>query len=283
MKQKQAVWTYMILPLININIKKGDEKMRIKIYLLILTILIAAVFPVFAEETKGPEVSGSASVDIMSNYVWRGQRLSDGYVVQPSAGITYEAFGVNLWGNWDSDQVDSGTGEHTETDLTLNYTYSIDKLSLDFGYIYYALEGTPNDTQEFYVSAGYDTILAPSLTYFLDVDEGDGSFITASIGHSIELAEKVSLNLGASASINFDNAVMGTNSDGDTFTGLYNGELSSSVSIALNDAISIEPKIAYSFPLSDDAEEALEAIADASSGDKEGDIVYGGINITLSF
>ncbi len=165
----------------------------------------------------------------------------------------------------------------------MNYTYSIDKLSLDFGYIYYAFEGTPNDTQEFYVSAGYDTIMAPSLTYYLDVDEGDGSFLVASIGHSLDLIEKVSLNLGASASMNFDNAVMGTNSDGDTFTALYNGELSASVSIPVTDAISIEPKIAYSFPLSDDAEEALEAIADASSGDKEGDIVYGGVNITLSF
>lgn len=257
--------------------------MRQKTCLLIFTILIAIAFPVLAEETKGAEVSGSASVDIMSNYVWRGQKLSDDYVIQPSTEITYNGFSVNLWGNWDSDQAGSGAGEHTETDLTLNYTYLIDMVSLDAGYIYYAFDGSANDTQEFYISTTINTILAPSLTLYIDVDEGDGSFLVAAIGHSLEFSKILSLNLGASASVNFNNTVMGTNNDGDTFSGLYNGEVSASLGVAVNDNLSIEPKIAYSFPLSDDAEDALEAIADASSDDKEADIFYGGLNITLSF
>lgn len=38
-------------------------------------------------------------------------------------------------------------------------------------------------------------------------------------------------------------------------------------------------KVAYSFPLSSDAKEAMKGLSD----DRKKDIFYGGINITLSF
>jgi hypothetical protein len=72
---------------------------------------------------------------------------------------------------------------------------------------------------------------------------------------------------------------MGPDEDGDDFSNFYNAELSSSLNIPVWKAITVTPKIAYSFPLSDDAEEALEAVSD--DGDK--DIFYGGLNVTLSF
>jgi hypothetical protein len=153
--------------------------------------------------TEAAETSGSASVDIFSDYVWRGQRLSDGEgVVQPSVSITHDNFGVNLWANYDAE-----TDEHNETDLTLTYGLSKDKLSLEVGYIYYALDGA-DDTQEVYLSLAYETILSPSVTLYYDFDEGDGAFLVASIGYSIGLMEKISLNLGASASVNLDNEIM---------------------------------------------------------------------------
>jgi hypothetical protein len=72
---------------------------------------------------------------------------------------------------------------------------------------------------------------------------------------------------------------MGFDENGDDFSNFYNGELSTSVNIPVWKAIAITPKIAYSFPLSNDAEDAIRKISD--DGDK--DIFYGGINITLSF
>jgi hypothetical protein len=153
------------------------------------TIFIAMVFmfcfsisSLYAEE---PKVSGTASVDVISNYVWRGQKLSNSWVIQPSVGITYGGLGANIWANYDSDsKIDEGDGhgEVTETDVTLNYTHSISRLTLTGGYIYYALSGA-NDTQEIYLSAGYDTLLKPTLTIYYDFDEGNGAFIVASIGH----------------------------------------------------------------------------------------------------
>jgi len=237
-----------------------------------------SVGSLYAEETK---TSGYASADVFSNYVWRGQKLSNTWVVQPSVGITYGAFGANLWGNYDSDsKIDegSGHGEFTETDITLNYTRSIDKLTLTAGYIYYDLNNA-NDTQEVYISAGYDVLLKPALTVYYDFDEGDGAFIVASIGHTVEIAKGYNLNLGASASYNINNKVMGFDKHGDDFSNFYNAELSSSLNIPVSKAITITPKIAYSFPLSDDAKEAIKSVSD--DGDKE--ILYGGVNVTLSF
>ena len=232
----------------------------------------------YAEE---PKVSGTASVDIMSNYVWRGQKLSNSWVIQPLVAITHGSFGANIWANYDSDsKIDEGDGhgEVTETDVTLNYTHSINKLTLTGGYIYYALSGA-NDTQEIYLSAGYDTLLKPTLTIYYDFDEGNGAFIIASIGHSFETSKGIALNLGASASYNINNKVMGFDKDGKDFSNFYNAELSSSLSIPISKAITLTPKIAYSFPLSNDSKEAIKSISD--DGDK--DVFYGGVNLTLSF
>jgi hypothetical protein len=237
------------------------------------------ILGVSAGSMYAAETSGSASVDFMSNYVWRGQKLSNSMVVQPSAGITYGGFGANLWANYDT-----GTNEHNETDLTVNFSNSVDKFSYDVGYIFYALDGSGtdgsgNDTQEIYLALGYDMLLSPSLTVYLDFDEGDGAFIVASVSHAFELPQELSIDVGASISYAADNTVMGQDADGENVSAFYNGDISASLMIPVTDAISVGPMIAYSFPLSNDAEDAIEAISD----DGDSDIVYGGINVSLSF
>jgi hypothetical protein len=253
--------------------------LRILSLTVVLTLMVS-VGSLYAAETK---TAGYASVDVLSNYVWRGQKLSNRWVVQPSVGITYGSFGANLWSNYDSDRAkatgsDTGHGEFTETDLTLNYSFSVKKFNFVAGYIYYALEGA-NDTQELYLSAGYDTLLKPTIALYYDFDEGNGAFIVASIGHSFEVSKGIALNLGASASYNINNKVMGFDKDGKDFSNFYNAEISSSVSIPVWKAITVTPKVACSFPLSNDAKEAIKKISD--DGDK--DIFYGGVNATLSF
>ena len=246
--------------------------------LAIVLALFVSIGSVHAEDIK---TSGYASADIMSNYVWRGQRLSNSWVIQPSVGITYGVFGANIWANYDSDsKIDEGDGhgEFNETDVTLSYTRSLDKWTFGAGYIYYALNNA-SDTQELYLSAAYDVLLKPSLAVYYDFDEGNGAFLVASIGHSFDVGSGLNLNLGASASYNINNKVMGFDEDGDDFSNFYNAELSSSLNIPVWKAITVTPKIAYSFPISNDAEEAVKNISD--DGDK--DIFYGGVNIALSF
>ncbi len=251
-----------------------------RISAVVLMVLLSIVFTgsILAADLR---VSGNASVDVMRNYVWRGQKLTNSWVIQPSAGITYGNFGANIWANYDSDsKIDEGDGhgEFSETDLTLSYSFSVDKWNFSAGYIYYALTGA-NDTQEVYLSTSYSTLLNPSLTIYYDYDEGNGAFIIAAISHSFEVFKECNLKLSASASYNINNKVMGFDEDGNDFSNFYNGELSAGLSIPITKAISITPKVAYSFPLSDDAEEAIKGVSD--DGDK--DILYGSINVTLSF
>jgi hypothetical protein len=239
----------------NISSKEGIMRIKKKIG---LVILLAAFMVAPFTLTEAAETSGSASVDILTDYVWRGQTLSgDDGVVQPSVGVTYGNLGANLWANYDIE-----TDEQNETDLTLTYGLSKDKLSLEVGYIYYALDGT----------------VSPSVILYYDFDEGDGAFLVASVGYSIGLADKVSLDLGASASINLDNEIMGVDTDRDPFTDFYNGEVTASVSVPVGKNLSIEPKIAYSFPLSSDAEDVFEGLPSGES-----DILYGGVGVSLGF
>ncbi|MEW6586199.1 MAG: hypothetical protein AB1442_11390, partial [Nitrospirota bacterium] len=182
------------------------------IRVLVLAIIIAAMTAgsLYAEDIK---TAGSASVDVMSNYVWRGQKLSNSWVIQPSIGITYGGFGANLWANYDTDRTEiaggeTAHGEISETDFTLNYSFSMDKFNFTTGYIFYSFDGF-KDTQEVYLSANYDTLLKPTLTLYYDFDEGQGAFAVASIGHSLEVIKGTTMNLGASASYNINNEVMG--------------------------------------------------------------------------
>jgi len=95
--------------------------------------------PVFcAEEAEKP--SGSMSVSMLSKYVWRGYELSkDSIVIQPSITASYMGFGINLWGNLDTDQDMDLFGEEganwNETDLTLSYGGSLGMVNYAAGYI----------------------------------------------------------------------------------------------------------------------------------------------------
>jgi len=228
--------------------------------LLLATLTLSGIlsFPANAVET-----SGSASIGIYNSYMWRGFELHEDVAVQPSIGITYGGFGANLWSDYNTD-----TKEAVETDLTLNYTHSIDKVGLDIGYIYYGLDGAA-DTQEIYLAVSYDTLLSPSLTLYYDFDEFNGTFIVASIGHDIPVNKDIAVSLGASASYNSDSV-------GD-YSALHNGEISVSTSMPVKGAISISPMVAYSFTLSDDAEDAVK------NADGDNNFFYGGVSAEVSF
>lgn len=244
--------------------------------LIVFTALLVTALTVPTTYASGVETSGSASVDILSSYVWRGIQVHEDIAIQPSVGITYGGFGANFWADYNTD---NDVQEAIETDLTLNYAFSAGKVGLDVGYIYYAFDGF-NDTQELYVAAGYDALLSPALTLYWDIDEGTGGFAVASIGHSFSfMHEKAGLNLGASVSYNIENEIMGADEEGDEFSNFYNGELTASASYSVTNDLSVEPKIAFSFPLSDDAKDAIEALSD--NGDSSQ--FYGGIALSLNF
>lgn len=249
--------------------------MRIKKKLATLVaVTVIAMWGMQTAKASAEDLSAEAGVDVLSNYVWRGQKLSDDKgVIQPYIDISFNGFGANYWANYDLEN-----SEHTETDLTLSWSTEVDRVSIGLGYINYALDGA-DDTQEVYFSLEYDILLTPSLTLYYDFDEGEGGFLIASVGHTFTLPREASLNLGASVSVNLGNRVMGLDSRGDEFTNFYNGELAGSVSLPIGSVVTVEPKVAWTFPLSDDAETAIESL----SFDNDSSTVYGGVNISAGF
>ena len=231
-----------------------------------LVALTLGSLPALAEEES--PVSASADVGIFSQYVWRGFALSeDSIVVQPSASVSYGGFGLNLWGNLDTDEYMTEDSSFNEIDMTLSYDWSIDIVSLGVGYIYYGLEG--EDSQEYYVSVGLDTILAPSLTIYKDVDTFPGWYVNLGISHSISFTDDMALDL--SAAIGY--------ADYEGYSEFHDGTLSASMTFVVDDYISVTPMVAYTFGLTG---KAKDYIMDGS-WDSEKDHLYGGVTISIGF
>ncbi|MFO7970358.1 MAG: hypothetical protein R6U40_01255 [Desulfobacterales bacterium] len=239
---------------------------------------------VWAEEERP---SASADVAILSKYIWRGYELSrDSIVIQPSMTISYKGFSGNLWGNLDTDKyVDTGEDhDWTETDLTLSYGKGFGMLSVEGGYIYYALDG--DDTQEMYLSLGLDTFLSPSLTVYRDIDNFPSWYFLLGISHAFEISEKISLEVSGSISYllsddedgypEVDNGVL----TGDGFENFHDGVISASLPIAVTNYMTIAPSLSYTFPLSSDASDEIEYLSFKGDDDS---FIYGGVSVSMAF
>jgi uncharacterized protein (TIGR02001 family) len=254
--------------------------------------------PVLAEEEKP---TADLSVSILSQYIWRGEMFSDdSIVIQPSMTVGYKGFAANFWGNLDTDQdpviyAEGNTMNWNETDFTLSYDGSLGMVDFGVGYIYYAFGDGTEDTQEIYASASLQTLLTPTLTIYRDIDVGPSTYITFDISHSLPLTEKMALDLGAQVSYyDFDNSSDAADPDdvkkGDpspgAYSALHTGLVSASMTFPMGEYFTITPEIYYSFPLSSDSDDFLEAFNDNDTDakvDGDTDFIYGGITVGMSF
>jgi len=169
-----------------------------------------------------------------------------------------------------------------ETDLTVAYDRNFGPLSMGLGYIYYGLEGV-KDSQEVYVSVGYDILLNPTLTVYREVSNYPSWYANLSLSHSFELPKGMDLNLGASAGYySYDDV---DEADGSSrYHNFLDGTVSVSLDVPLGKYFTMTPVIAYSFPLSDDARDFIPTASVASvASDNDADFFYGGIVFAMSF
>ena len=163
--------------------------------------------PAAKAEEAPPAVTGTGTLGVFNKYIFRGYELSRrSVVVEPSLTASYQGFSATFWGNIDSRE--NGTQNFTpdtpkgtsfdETDLTLSYTYAIQKWSLTGGWIYYGTRYAP-ETQEAFGTVAYDMFLKPSLSIYRDIEKYPGTYFNLSIGHSFAVYKEVTLDLGASA------------------------------------------------------------------------------------
>lgn len=236
-----------------------------------------------AEEDKP---TANLTVGAYSQYIWRGFELSkDSIVIQPSMTVAYKGFSANLWGNLDTDPYSEDANESNnwnETDMTLAYGWDLDPVALSVGYIYYSLDSM-DDSQEFYASASLKTILKPTLTIYRDIDSYQGWYITLGIGHSIPIQGDITVDLGAQIaylSVDDESTYADPGDPNDAYSNFHDGTLSVGMTIPVNTYFTVNPKLSYTFGLSDDADDLMEATSKDGNDD---DYIYGGVSVSMAF
>lgn len=290
---------------------KNKLKTIMTVAVLSLAMTALPVISRAAEESKPAEqkqeeakVTGEIAASALSAYIWRGQELSrHSVVLQPSATVSYRGFTANVWGNLDTRPYGAAGEKHgsnfTETDVTLSYARKFGIVQAGAGYIYYglaaAVPGGPDllDSQELFVSVGLDTILAPTLTVYKEIDHYHQWYATLGISHTFALHEKIGLKLAGSVSYlksedeatypKFDSNSLATT---DKFNNFHDGVISISLPVNVISSLTVTPTVSYVFPLSDDAKYEMKARGlqgAAVPSDKDSSYLYGGVTLSFAF
>jgi hypothetical protein len=263
------------------EVKKMSTRLTKGLLVGMILTLFAVPVSVLAEEDKP---TASADLSVLSQYIWRGYELSkDSAVIQPSMTVAYKGFSANFWGNMDTnvsyDSPFRDESKWTETDWTLAYNKSLGMVGVGVGYIYYALDSL-TDSQEIFASVKLDTLLSPTLTVFREVSHTPAWYFLFGISHSFKVYNDVTLDLAGSVSYYYynDNSVTEANST-KTYRDFHNGLISAGLTIPLGKYFNVKPLVAYSFPLSDTADDFLTA----ASYSNKSDFFYGGVTVSFAF
>ena len=155
---------------------------------MVLVLALALAGPTVAQD----EVAVSAGLDVVSDYIWRGQLLNDDGAAQPWVNVGYGAFTFNLWGSVDIDDTpNDAQWEFTEVDLTASYSVPVGEFyGLDLGVIYYDFPNTGGgNTLELFATFTFlDVAFTPFVSLYYDIDAIEGFYLQAggSYGQDME-------------------------------------------------------------------------------------------------
>jgi uncharacterized protein (TIGR02001 family) len=164
---------------------------------ILMTVMMAGV--AVAGAARGAEAS--ASLDVASAYVFRGATFNDGLVLQPGLEVAGLPITLGVWGNLDVDDYGGALEkwEFSEIDIYASYDIPVEVIGLSLGYCEYTYPAGGEADREVSLTAGLDTLLAPSVmvAYGFDGAIERTVYVEASLGHDFELSECSSLSLGA--------------------------------------------------------------------------------------
>jgi hypothetical protein len=263
-----------------------------------------------AEKSKGPEepkVTGSGSVSVYNQYIFRGYEIGkNGVIIQPSLSASYKGFSATFWGNVDTNQRSTKSADFSaesrafkkgwnETDLTLSYTYAINKLSLTGGYVYYGTKYA-DETEELFGTIALDVISKPTLSVYRDITNYKGTYLNLSFAHSFPIYKETTLDLGASFGYFIGESDYWKTYEpstasytGSKYKGFHDGMVKAGFTIPVTKSFTIQPVVQYWFPLSGDAKREYETtpgmdIKDSynPNGPVKNNFVYG-VGFTYNF
>lgn len=280
-----------------------------------LLILLLSFSSVAAEDEESHPYSLSANVTTASKYIWRGQRLTDDWSLQPGATIAVEGFAFNVWGNMDLTAVNEGDnllisgnpdfagdqnglrGRFSEVDYTFSYARDLSNLAVQFGTIFYTFPDRSDSlpaTAELYGGLSWpDLLFAPSATLFIDIDEAaengsTGAYLLIGAEHSISFGNSRFPGLDMAASLGVANSGFGEFYYGSGNSGLHDLAFSLSAPIPLGRHWSASLFMTFSALLGDFRDHQFQSPRSlyrgtAGSPAALADTVWGGISLDFGF
>jgi len=170
-----------------------------------ISVFLALALLVAAPTTTGWAADVSATVDLVSAYVFRGVTFNNSAVLQPGLEVSGLPVTLGVWGNFDLadyEEIGLESGQFTEVDIYGSYDIPVptEAVGVSVGYTEYTYPSGGGDAdRELSLGAELGMALAPSLGIYYGVDGGieDSLYVEASVGHDVELPGEMSLGLGA--------------------------------------------------------------------------------------
>jgi hypothetical protein len=265
----------------------------------------------------GPEYSFGGDVTPVSKYLWRGQRLTDDWSLQPAMTFGIGGFSFNAWGTMDLTSINEGDslfipenpdappgdhsglqGKFSEVDYTFSYAHSFQDVSIDVGTITYTFperSASLAATTEIYGGISFDAVpLAPSVTVYVDVDEtskgggNTGLYFLLAAGHSFALTHPVFSGVDLSTWVGFANNGFGEFFYGASESGAHDFNFTVSLPLTLGENWSVTPFVAYSALLGNFRDYQFVDprkvhLGTAGSPSDSADTVWGGLTLSLAF
>ncbi len=234
------------------------------------------------------EITFELTADYFSKYIWRGQNLNDDPVFQPGISAAYGNLTAGIWGSLDLTNINDRNSDFFEVDYYLDWSDDLpdfEGISYSVGVIYYDFPGSYADgtrlpdTLEAYLGLNFDLPASPSITFYHDLDEVEGTYISLGIGHSVkqvlELSPDVPVGMDIGATLGW-----GSGSYDKYYWGTDQGkinDLAISVSFPFELAgWTFTPSVNYVTLLSDD-------IRDTDAYGTDSDFFFVGIGLTKKF
>ncbi len=259
--------------------------MKKRMLLLSAVLLVTLVSVSQGQETKKgkQEIDFEVTADFFSKYIWRGQNFNDDPVFQSGFSASYRGLTVVIWGSLETTNINGNRGDFSELDYSIDYSGalpSFEGVNYSIGAGYYNFPGTKvKDTTEVYAGLSFDLPLRPSVTFYHDVDEAEGTYISFAVGHSIEkIAElgpdmPVGMDIGASlgwGSASYNKYYWGTDQS-------KLNDLTFSVAFPMEVAgLTVTPSLNYVTLLSDD-------IRDTDAYGTDSDFFFAGVSLSKRF
>ena len=224
--------------------------------LVVRVVVAAAVFlPCFVE--SAPAAEATASVELLSAYVYHGVTYNDGIVAQPNLDVSSGNVGFNIFANYDIDDYDGALqgGEFSEVDLSVYCFGTIAGMDCSLTYSEYLYphvgdgDGSPLPGNR-EVIATLQKGLSESLSVKLDVryelDEIKDYYTALKLIYGASLTDAISLSMSGLVAYVGKHTSMGGNEGFNEYT------LSLGTTYSVSEALDVSATIYHSASLDED-------------------------------